>query len=141
MAGLQSVEVFDRRCNCIRIREPDILRKMYRPLLRLRGFIAALLVAVLVIMPVADAFVCSFEVDTHAASDHAGPAPPDEAGEGDAPDSAHGGCVHNHCHHSTANFFGSAAVVYPAAHVVQHAQHDPSRASALSEGPMRPPQS
>ena len=67
MAGLQSVEVFDRRCNCIRIREPDILRKMYRPLLRLRGFIAALLVAVLVIMPVADAFVCSFEVDTHAA--------------------------------------------------------------------------
>lgn len=140
MAGLQSVEVFDRRCNCIRIREPDIVRNMYRPLLRLRGFIAALLVAVLVIMPVADAFVCSFEVDTHAASDHAGPAPQDEAGEGDAPDSAHGGCVHNHCHHAAANLFFSAGVLYLGVHVEQPALQDPGRAFGLSEGPMRPPQ-
>lgn len=114
---------------------------MHQALARVRSAVAALLVAVMVIVPIADAFLCSFETDSHAVSDHAGPALQDESGEGDAPGGAHGGCVHNHCHHSAAHLFFSAAVRHLAVEVVQPVPQDPGRASWLSEGPMRPPQS
>lgn len=117
---------------------------MHRVFTRLRSTVAALLVAVLVIVPVADAFACSFEsgeahatvaVDDHAAASH------DDAGKGDAPDGSHGACAHNHCHHSTANLPSSAAVGYDAARVLRPVPQDSTRAFGLSEGPMRPPRS
>lgn len=115
---------------------------MHRALARLRSAVATLLLAVMVIVPVADAFVCSFESDAHhATADHTGSSPQDEAGKGDVPDGSHAACAHNHCHHAAANLFFSAAVGYRAVHDVQPVPQDPGRASALSEGPMRPPQS
>lgn len=114
---------------------------MHRALARLRSAVATLLLAVMVIVPVADAFVCSFESDAHhATADHTESSPQDEAGKGDVADGAHGACAHNHCHHAAANLFFSAAVGYHAVHVVQPAPRDPGHAFGRSEGPMRPPQ-
>lgn len=119
----------------------DTIRQMHRALARLRSTVAALLVAVMVIVPVADAFLCSFESDAqHATNDHTGSSLQDEAGKGDVPDGSHGACAHNHCHHAAANLFFSAGVLYLGVHVEQPALQDPGRAFGLSEGPMRPPQ-
>lgn len=120
----------------------DIFKPMHRTLTRLRSAIAVLLVAVMVIVPVAEAFVCSFESGAqHATNDHTGSSSQDEAGKGDVPDGSQGACTHNHCHHSAANLFFSATVEYLAVHVVQPVPHDPVRVSEQSDGPMRPPQS
>ena len=76
---------------------------MHRALARLRSAVATLLLAVMVIVPVADAFVCSFESDAHhATADHTRSSPQDEAGKGDVPDGSHAACAHNHCHHAAA---------------------------------------
>ena len=75
---------------------------MTRLLRKFSRRIAVLLIAVMVIVPVADAFSCSFEGEaTHAtvsADDHVPPTQDD----GESP-ATHGVCSHNHCHHSTAD--------------------------------------
>lgn len=111
---------------------------------RLRNVVAALLLAVLVIVPVADAFACAFEsAPDHASAvaehDHAAP-----QGEGDhdgGPDQTHGGCAHHHCHHSTANICFAVNVHYDTAGVAIPALQDLTHALGMSEGPMRPPRS
>lgn len=121
------------------------LRPMHRPLARLRSFIAALLVAVLVIVPAADAFACSFEFDTEhaaaAADDHSESSAQDDAGKGDSQDGAHGICAHNHCHHSSAHLWFSASVTYDTTGIVLAASPDSVFPFGVSEGPMRPPRS
>ena len=64
-----------------------------------RRLIAALLLAVLVTLPVLDAFACAFEgTAAHATSElQAGP----HDDEGDS--RSHGACGHHHCHHASAN--------------------------------------
>lgn len=118
---------------------------MHRAFARLRSTIAALLVAVLVIVPVVDAFACSLESKAEhvaaAADDHSPSSPHDETGKGDAPDGSHGVCAHNHCHHSSANLAYNAAVGYDTPRVVRFSLHDTALASGLSEGLMRPPRS
>lgn len=118
---------------------------MHRALARLRSTIAALLVAVLVIVPVADSFACSFESDADhaavAADDYAASSSRDDAGKGGVPDGSHGVCAHNHCHHASANLAFSATVGYDTTHAVQPVLQDSTRAFGLYEGPMRPPRS
>lgn len=118
---------------------------MHHALARLRSTVAALLVAVLVIVPVVDAFACSFESDgEHAAAvgdDHAASATHDDAGKGGVPDGTHGVCAHNHCHHSSANLFFSATVGYDTTRSLQAAFLDPLHALGVYEGLMRPPRS
>ena len=69
-----------------------------------------LLVAAMVIVPVADAFSCSFEPETmHAtslSSDHAA----DEAPTSPDGPTTHDICSHNHCHHTTADVPSSLLV-------------------------------
>ena len=109
---------------------------MHRALARLRSAVATLLLAVMVIVPVADAFVCSFESDAHhATADHTGSSPQDEAGKGDVPDGSHAACAHNHCHHAAANLFFSAAVGYRAVHDVQPAPQGGAAATAAHKPP------
>lgn len=119
---------------------------MHRVPAKLGRAIATLLVAVLMMMPVIDAFMCSFESEAeHAAialDESATPSAGDEAGKGDAPeDRAHGVCMHNHCHHSTANLFFSASVNHDAARVVQSAPQDATPAFGVYEQLLRPPRS
>ncbi|MBN8726774.1 MAG: hypothetical protein J0H15_03600 [Xanthomonadales bacterium] len=118
---------------------------MQRHLASLKRAIALLLIAVLVIVPVADAFACSLEVDAAhamvAAHDHSLSAPCDDAGTGGAPDGAHGGCAHSHCHHATADLSFGTAVSYDAACVVVVGLVDATLPPGSSEGPRRPPRS
>ncbi len=67
-----------------------------------------LLLAVMVFMPVADAFSCSLESEqTHASefSANSDQGTHDESGSGEEnpSDVSHDVCVHNHCHHTTAD--------------------------------------
>ncbi|MFC4729442.1 hypothetical protein [Coralloluteibacterium thermophilus] len=129
-------------CYCVRGALTGMFCPMHRTLVKLRSTIAALLVAVLVILPIADAFACSFEsLDTHTAialDDHAS-SPSDDAGKGDDSSNAHGVCAHGHCHHSTANVPSSTTVGYDAVRAVQAVSQDDPPASGISEGPLRPP--
>ncbi len=101
-----------------------------------------LLIAVMVVIPVADALSCSLEVGTaHAdevtTSEDAKPAGDDDDG---AAERLHGICSHNHCHHATAHLTSSAAAVHdlfdrgPSLCLDDHA---PSQ--DVPEGLMRPP--
>ena len=71
-----------------------------------RRLIAALLLAVLVTLPVLDAFACAFEgTAAHATSElQAGP----HDDEGDS--RSHGACGHHHCHHASASILPDAAL-------------------------------
>jgi len=129
-------------CYCVRGALTGMFCPMHRTLVKLKRTIAALLVAVLVILPIADAFACSFEsLDTHTAialDDHAS-SPSDDAGKGDDSGDAHGVCAHGHCHHSTANVPSSTTVGYDAVRVVQAVSQDDPPASGIPEVPLRPP--
>lgn len=117
---------------------------MRRVLARLRKATAALIIAVLVIVPVADAFACSFEIDVgHAASATEADARPsaDEKERDGLPDGSHDMCVHNHCHHPSANIFFLTSASYDPAAIVPSAFQAPAPASEVYEGLIRPPRS
>jgi len=77
---------------------------MFRFLRPLRRYVALLLIAVMVVVPVADAFSCSLEVErSHSGSSASGHDASDDADtkQNDSA-SGHEVCTHNHCHHTTA---------------------------------------
>ena len=118
------------------------MRWSFRQLMRP---IAMLLLAVMVFMPVVDAFSCSFEAEpSHAAgfSTDGDRTPHDEDGsDGKNPDEApHDACVHNHCHHVTADLppgFVTGALLLKAGG--PHPVDDANRLPDMSDGLMRPP--
>lgn len=119
---------------------------MRRMLARLRKVTAALIIAVLVVVPVADAFACSFELDVnHAASSavevDTPTSPLDKAGKDGLPDEAYDVCAHNHCHHPSANIFFVSNVGYDVVAIVPSAFQAPTPASQVNKGLLRPPRS
>lgn len=81
------------------------MRRYFRQLTRP---IAMLLLAVMVVMPVVDAFSCSFETEpSHAAEfsfDLDRMQHDQDDSDGKSPDEPpHDTCMHNHCHHVTAD--------------------------------------
>lgn len=108
----------------------------------LRTRLAAMLIAVLVLVPVVDAFACSFEdlaPTSHAMSAEAGHDDARHATADDA-DAAHETCGHHHCHHTASTTppgsLNDTLVLRGDRLPAQADDHLPSR---LSDGPMRPP--
>jgi hypothetical protein len=102
--------------------------------------LATLLIVVVAVVPVADAFSCALESEiSHAAEGLAG----GDAGAHDeeaSGDTLHGVCPHNHCHHTTADVPPEAAVGAIAFEGgVAAAADDAGRPASGSDGPMRPP--
>lgn len=118
---------------------------MHRFFRRFTRPIAMLLLAVMVLMPVADAFSCALESETDHAVEFAvdgdqAPHDRDDSGEEGREQAPHGVCVHNHCHHTTADmppqvavgaFYAKAGNLYPV--------NDASHLANLSDRLMRPP--
>ncbi|WP_058833533.1 hypothetical protein [Luteimonas abyssi] len=113
----------------------------------LHGFartVAMLLIAVLVAVPVADAFACSLELESSHAAVHASerggdPVPATQGDEGDA-ERPHGVCAHNHCHHTTANVPVRVALSQDMlARSPGMSFEDDGRPQHASDGLMRPP--
>lgn len=111
---------------------------MRRHLLHLRFLVAALLVAVMVIVPIAEAAACAVEVvSTHSHSDgtnDAGPTAPDEDGGG-----THAGCVHNHCHHVLAGVSAPLQQMFAFARAPALARADVHHPSRSPDQLTRPP--
>ncbi len=105
--------------------------------------IAMLLVAVMVVIPVADALSCSFELDMQhldgtSASEHALPA--GDADGADPDERLHGVCAHNHCHHATAHLASGVALVHDAferGRVLS--REDRALSQDVPDGLLRPP--
>ena len=74
---------------------------MQRFIQRFGRTLAILLIAVMVILPVADAFACALEGDVGHATEMAIADDLDPQGNTDEGETQHGVCAHNHCHHST----------------------------------------
>lgn len=111
---------------------------MRRTLARLRVFIATLLIAVLVIAPVADAFTCGPE----PATSHLTETGTDPHEDDDGADCCHGLCTQNHCHHHSTAVV-AAAVTLPGD---SQRRFDPALPDAawlanVYDGLMRPPRS
>ncbi|MBP6725656.1 MAG: hypothetical protein KA132_00385 [Thauera sp.] len=101
-----------------------------------RRLIAALLLAVLVTLPVLDAFACAFEgTAVHATSElQAGP----HDDEGDS--RSHGACGHHHCHHASANILPDAGLRNaPFKRALPVGYVDTLPLTGVLEGLMRPP--
>ncbi|MDO4709284.1 hypothetical protein CO611_01935 [Lysobacteraceae bacterium NML03-0222] len=115
---------------------------MQRTLAKLKSTIAALLIAVLAVLPVADAFACSFELfDVHTATtagNHTSPLH-DSADKADGSGDMHGACAHGHCHHSAANISSGTALDCAPMRSRPGASLDTPRPSELLEQPLRPP--
>lgn len=107
--------------------------------------IAMLLLAVMTLMPVADAFSCSFEEESsHAVefvidgdqASHDEDAP----GEKSPGEPSHDVCVHNHCHHTTADLPPQSAVGSLFLKAADPQPIDDANLLAnVSDGLMRPP--
>lgn len=103
-----------------------------------------LLIAVLVAVPVADAFACSLEMESAHAASHAAergdaPASASQGDDGDA-ERAHGVCAHNHCHHTTANVPVRVALSHgPLVRGPGIRFEDDGRPQHARDGLMRPP--
>ena len=108
--------------------------------------IAMLLLAVMTLMPVADAFSCSFEEESSHAVEFAidgEQASHDEGvpGEKKNPgETSHDVCVHNHCHHTTADLPPQPAIggLFLKAADPQPID-DANLLANVSDGLMRPP--
>ncbi len=85
---------------------PRLFRKFGRTL-------AVLLIAVMVVVPVADAFACALEWDVGHATELALADDADAQGNDGQGETAHGVCAHNHCHHSTVGVPATAVVTEP----------------------------
>lgn len=138
-----------RSCDCVRLHGIDTVRSMHRAFASLGSTVAALLVAVLLIVPVADAFACAFDSDAgHADAGHAvavtdedaSPSSGEEDGKGGKPDGAHV-CAHNHCHHPAANIFFVTRVDFDPRGVARPDSPARNQGSGPAEGPRRPPRS
>ena len=119
-----------------------VMHRFFRPFTRP---IAMLLLAVMVLMPVTEAFSCSLEGEsTHSAEvvtdgDQASHTE-DSSGKEDTGEASHDVCVHNHCHHTTADLPPQSAV---GAFFLKAADPQPIDDANLlanaSDGLMRPP--
>jgi len=105
--------------------------------------IAMLLIAVMVVVPVADAFGCAPEVppgdsiemvvDDHVSAQGES----DETGDTER---QNGGCAHNHCHHTTASIPANPAIIQDIfSKDILLASGDDDRLSNAYGGVMRPP--
>lgn len=113
---------------------------MHRFLSKIRRNLATLLIAVMVIAPLSDAFECEFETGSpHAAvtADEGTTDTCDAAVDGER---GHAACAHNHCHHASANVPTGLALV-SCAFARDHALlfDDSLRFQDPSDGLMRPP--
>ena len=109
---------------------------MIRWLANPRRMIAALLLAVLVTLPVLDAFACAFEGPAAHATSELQAGPHDD--EGDT--RSHGACGHHHCHHASANILPDVAMRNaPLKRLLPVGYADPLPLAGILEGPMRPP--
>ncbi|WP_374153137.1 hypothetical protein ABQY58_016650 [Xanthomonas hortorum pv. hederae] len=100
-----------------------------------------LLIAVMVMLPVFDAFSCALEPASGHSTEMVVDDDANSSGErGDDAERPHGVCAHNHCHHSTALVPSNAAIgqdFFPKDALL--AFQDDSRLSNVSDGLMRPP--
>lgn len=112
---------------------------------QLRRRIALLMVAVMLVVPVYEAFACALEsvpdVAAHAAdAGHAHPGDVADTAHDDLDEAAHGDCVHNHCHHGAADrpplWLAGSQAFAPGAPWLQHDRRLPGGAL---DGVMRPP--
>lgn len=113
---------------------------MRRLLSKLNRKIALLLMAVMVMFPVLEALACAFETSSgHVIEGVLGDGATQQDGQDDA-QSRHADCVHNHCHHSSANVPVGPDIGedVPAKGGVQ-AHEDDTRLSVVHDGLMRPP--
>ncbi len=99
-----------------------------------------LLIAVMLMVPVLDAFACALEPvaghSTELVTDEDADSP-DERGDSER---SHGVCAHNHCHHTTASVPSDEALglnIRPNRAVLAFQDH--VRRSFVSDGPIKPP--
>lgn len=96
-----------------------------------------LLVAVMLFVPVYEAFACSVEPVAHAQDFDVAS---DASESGSETDHSHGLCGHNHCHHTTADL-PDAIVLTDATEKCRLAWslRDNGALSSAAYGPLRPP--
>jgi hypothetical protein len=113
---------------------------MHRLLNNLSRRVAMLLIAVMLIVPVLDAFACALEPASGHWTEMVTDEAEDSPGERDDSEKPHGLCAHNHCHHTMGSVPSNEAVglrVYQGgAHL---AFQDDAHRSIVSDGPIEPP--
>ena len=129
-------------CNCIRLNQVDSLPTMRRSLPAIRMYLMLLLLAVFVVVPVAESLACAQEApasqgDVHAlSSDSDLESGKDKSKQSSGADS----CGHGHCHHSTASLpaAGHDYLFANGRTLLRNTEHGDVYALRL-DGPMRPP--
>lgn len=113
---------------------------MHRFLSKVGRTLATLLIAVMVIVPLSDAFACALEIKTPYAAETIDVGVLEACNDAVDGDRTHAACAHSHCHHSSSSVPAGLAVMADAfarGHILS--LDDTLQFHDLSEGLMRPP--